>query len=160
MASGTVDIRLLHGNRAKSVINIQLHKACVLGRELEHRTLHACLEAACNLVDRLDRNRVEECVVFFKVYRICLVTDDKCDCTDKRVFRSCFRSVCRNCNDGVLVSGDKAFTVLGDVCGCRQTVVSVSNRCSVNSFVRKACFRNCAISSISTGCSSWGSFPQ
>ena len=54
MVAGSVNVGLLHHVYTECVIDIDLDKTRMLGRELEHRTLYACFEAVCNLVDRLD----------------------------------------------------------------------------------------------------------
>ena len=117
MVAGSVNVGLLHHVYTECVIDIDLDKTRMLGRELERRARHACLESVCNLLNRLDGSlRIEECVVFFKVYCGRLVADNERNCADKRVLRSVFWSMSCDCNDCILVASDKTGTILSDIC--------------------------------------------
>ena len=116
MASGAVDVRLLHHACSESIVDVDIHKTSVLGRELERRTVHACLELVCDLAHRLDADgRVEELLVFLHVHSGGAIANDN----GNRLFQSIevigFRSRCRNSDNGVLVACRKAWTLQSQV---------------------------------------------
>ena len=82
VATGGVEAGLLHHACAQRVIDIYLHEAGVPGRELEHRTVHACLNVLYHVVHRLDVRihfvAVDVVCVFNDVHQVVLITDAEC----------------------------------------------------------------------------------
>ena len=124
-----IDIGHLLYACAESIIDIHLHETCVLGRKVEHRAVHAGLEAVCNLADRLDCNRgVDELLVFLHVDCRSAIADDDGDSSVEFCVSVGFRSVCGDNNDCVRCAGDESCALLGDVFRSRLAIVSVGNR--------------------------------